>query len=139
MRVGMVAAGGRFFYTVPFRWVEPGTTVVWQLVQGSHSTTAYAEANGGPHRIPREASGWDSGVVSEPGATFERTFNVPGIYDYHCTPHEGLGMVGRLVVGFPDLGSQPALAEPEDSLPPASRTVISGLNAATRVLFAGQE
>jgi len=135
-RIGMYTSGdGRNFYTVPFRWVEPGTTVIWQLVQGSHSTTAYASANDRPHRIPEEAPGWDSGVASEPGATFERTFNVEGVYDYHCTPHESIGMVGRLVVGAPDPENEPALAEPPESLPATAREALSGLNAVTRVMF----
>ena len=134
--IGMLATSdGRTFYTVPIRWVEPGTTVIWQVVQGTHSTTAYAEANDKPHRIPTEAPGWDSGVGSEPGATFGRTFNVPGVYDYYCSPHEGLGMVGRLVVGVPDLASQPALAEPQDSLPAPAREALAGMNAITRAMF----
>lgn len=134
-RIGMTATGSGTFYTVPFRWVEPGTTVVWQLVQGSHSTTAYAEANGKPHRIPEDAPGWDSGVLSESGSTFARTFNVPGVYDYYCSPHESLGMVGRLVVGTPDLDEEPALADPQDSLPDAAQDALTGLNAVTRVMF----
>ena len=135
-RIGMITTGdGRNFYTVPFRWVQPGTTVIWQLVQGSHSATAYASANERPHRIPEEAPGWDSGVTSEPGATFERTFNVEGVYDYHCTPHESLGMVGRLVVGAPDLENEPALAAPQDSLPATAREALSALNALTRTMF----
>jgi plastocyanin len=135
-RIGMLATGsGQTFYTVPIRWVAQGTTVVWELVQGFHSTTAYAEANDKPHRIPDDASGWDSGVLSEPGTTFERTFNVPGVYDYHCTPHEGFGMVGRLVVGSPDLADQPALADPQESIPGPAREALAGLNAVTRVLF----
>ena len=135
-RIGLLTTEeGRNFYTVPFRWVEPGTAVVWQLVRGSHSTTAYAEANGRPDRVPAEASGWDSGVVSESGTTFERTFDVHGVYDYYCAPHESLGMVGRLVVGSPDLEDQPALAESQESLSTAAREALSGLNAATRVVF----
>jgi plastocyanin len=135
-RIGLLTTEeGRNFYTVPLRWVEPGTTVVWELVRGSHSTTAYAETNDKPGRIPPAASAWDSGVMTQPGATFERTFDVPGVYDYHCTPHEGLGMVGRLVVGSPDLGSQPALAEPQDSLPTAAREALTGLNVVTRTMF----
>lgn len=135
-QIGMITtANGQNFYTVPFRWVEPGTTVRWELIQGSHSTTAYAEMNNKPNRIPAEASAWDSGVKSEPGTTFERTFDVPGVYDYYCTPHEGLGMVGRLVVGSPNLETQPALAEPQDSLPSSVSEALSGLNVATRVIF----
>ena len=134
-RIGMLTTGGQNFYTVPIRWVEQGTTVVWQLVGGTHSTTAYAAANDKPNRIPSEAESWDSAVLTQSGATFERQFTVPGVYDYFCRPHEGLGMVGRLVVGSPDLSTLPALAEPQDSLPTAAQNALSALNALTRVVF----
>lgn len=135
-RIGMLATEtGQTFFTVPIRWVEPGTTVVWQLVQGGHSTTAYAAANGKPQRIPAGASAWDSGVLTEPGTTFEQTFTVPGVYDYYCSPHESLGMVGRLVVGSPDLSAEPAMAEPQAELPGTVREALSALNVLTRITF----
>ena len=129
------AENGANFYTVPIRWVEPEGTVTWELVQGTHSATAYAEANDRPQRIPADASGWDSGLLSESGATFEQTFDVPGVYDYFCRPHESLGMVGRLVVGTPDLANEPALADPQDSLPDATKEMLAALNAVTTATF----
>ena len=33
-----------------------------------------------------------------PGEIFQHTFTLPGTYDYFCEPHEGLDMLGRVVV-----------------------------------------
>jgi plastocyanin len=74
-------------------FVEPGTTVRFVVGEGSHSATAYED------RIPPTAQPFDSGVRSE--GSFEYTFEEPGTYDYYCTPHESMGMVGRVVVGQP--------------------------------------
>lgn len=80
--------------------VEPGALVRWINTGDVHTVTAYHPDNGKrPLRIPRDAEPWDSGYLMEPGATFERRFTVPGVYDYFCIPHEAAGMAGRLVVG----------------------------------------
>jgi plastocyanin len=78
-------------------WVESGGTVTWENASGSHSVTAYHPNNDKPLRIPTAASSFDSGVMSGDD-TFERTFTEPGVYNYYCTPHEGLGMVGLIIV-----------------------------------------
>ncbi|NHN42437.1 halocyanin [Halorubellus sp. JP-L1] len=136
IRIGMVSAtNGPNFYSDPVQWVEAGSTVTWELVQGAHTATAYAEANDRPQRVPADATGWDSGLLDERGATFERTFEAPGVYDYFCRPHESLGMVGRVVVGTPDLANEPALAEPQDSLPDAAAEMLAALNAVTTATF----
>lgn len=43
------------------------------------------------------SSGFDSGSLGQ-GATYVRKFDRPGTYDYHCTPHQAAGMVGRVIV-----------------------------------------
>lgn len=75
-------------------FVEPGTTVRFEIVAGAHSATAYED------RIPAGAAAFDSTVLSS--GDFEYTFEEPGTYDYYCLPHESVGMVGRVVVGEPD-------------------------------------
>jgi plastocyanin len=98
--------------------IEPGTTVTFVNASGSHSAEAYHPENGDkPLRIPEDASPWGSELYSEEGATFEHTFEVPGVHDYYCLPHESLGMVARIVVGSPQGG--PATEPPED-LPPGA-------------------
>ena len=83
-------------------WIPPGQTVRWVLHHDVHTTTAYHPANDRHSlRIPDGAEPWNSGFLLKPGAHFEVTFTVEGVYDYYCLPHEQAGMVGRLVVGRP--------------------------------------
>ncbi len=82
--------------------VEPGTTIRWVVEQNVHTTTAYHPENDMHSlRIPERAQPWNSGFLVQPGAHFEVTLSVVGVYDYFCAPHEIAGMVGRIVVGKP--------------------------------------
>ncbi|WP_435320184.1 plastocyanin/azurin family copper-binding protein [Haloarchaeobius sp. TZWSO28] len=109
-------------------WVEQGGTVTFELTSGAHTTTAYAPENDQPQRIPDAAEGWDSGTLTESGATFEQTFETPGVYDYYCIPHHGMGMIGSVIVGEPGTDGQPGLAEPQSELPADARSKITELN-----------
>lgn len=109
-------------------WVEQGGTVTWKLDSGSHTTTTYAEGNDRPQRIPDDASGWNSGTLSEPGTTFEHTFETVGVYDYFCIPHQTTGMIGTVIVGDPAPEGQPALEPPQDNLPSEAKEKIRSLN-----------
>lgn len=125
--VAMVSDDGHHFdpHVV---WIEPGGTVTWTLQSGSHTTTAYRSGGEKPQRIPDDADGWDSGILAEEGQTFEHTFDVEGVYDYFCQPHEGVGMVGSVIVGEPDPHDQPALEPPHEDLPDGAREVLEQLN-----------
>ncbi|UHQ96086.1 plastocyanin/azurin family copper-binding protein [Natrinema halophilum] len=112
--------------------IEPGESVTWTLESGSHTTTAYASANDRPQRIPDDAEAWDSGTISEQETTFEHTFETEGIYDYYCSPHERSGMIGSVVVGDPDLGSHPGMAEPQSELSDTAQEKIHELNEMVR-------
>ncbi|MEX2374675.1 MAG: plastocyanin/azurin family copper-binding protein [Dehalococcoidia bacterium] len=82
--------------------VAPGTTVRWTLSDGVHTATAYHPDNDGyALRIPKDAKPWDSGYLTEPGASYSVRLDVEGVYDYFCRPHELGGMAGRIVVGRP--------------------------------------
>lgn len=54
--------------------IVPGTTVVWR----NEDVVI--------HTATDDGGGWDSGEI-EPGASWSRTFDSPGTYAYHCTPH----------------------------------------------------
>jgi len=85
-------------------WIRPGRTLRWVMDSpgNPHTTTAYHPRNANHSlRIPEEATPWDSGFLVDPGSRFEVTLTVEGVYDYFCLPHEGAGMVGRIVVGRP--------------------------------------
>ncbi|GMG84920.1 hypothetical protein LNKW23_41360 [Paralimibaculum aggregatum] len=114
--------------------VAPGTTLrfVNDDAGNSHTATAYHPAIlDRPRRIPRGAEPWDSGFLL-PGESFEATLTVPGVYDYHCQPHEFGGMVGRIVVGTPGTpGWQPASREPGD-IPPEALAAFPPVGAILR-------
>jgi plastocyanin len=83
--------------------IRPGQTVRW-VNDGNnvHTATAYHPDNDAHSlRIPEASRPFDSGYLIEPGARFEITLPVQGVYDYFCTPHEAAGMVGRIIVGRP--------------------------------------
>jgi len=94
------ALGSRVWFDPIGLYVQPGTTVRWIARENVHTTTAYHPKNDRHSlRIPEGAVPWDSGFLVKPGATFDVTLTVPGVYDYYCVPHEAAGMIGRIVVG----------------------------------------
>jgi plastocyanin len=62
-----------------------GDTVRWNWINGSHTTTSTT--------IPAGAASWDHPLNSS-NTFFEYKVTVAGSYNYKCTPHEGMGMVG---------------------------------------------
>lgn len=118
-------------------WVEQGGTVTWELESGSHTATAYHEAVDRPRRIPDGANGWDSGTLSEAGATFDHTFETDGVYDYFCAPHEGSGMIGSVIVGEPEAAGQPGLEPPQEDLPDEAAAKIESLNERIKSALSG--
>jgi plastocyanin len=48
------------------------------------------------HTVTANDGSFDSGLL-DPGDTFDRVFDRPGTYAYHCTPHPF--MLGRVIVG----------------------------------------
>jgi len=77
--------------------VTPGTTVVW--------------VNQDPvaHTVTADDGSFDSGLI-QPGGTYQRTFQQPGTYPYHCRPHGGPGGVGMSGVVVVQAPGQPAPA-----------------------------
>ncbi|GAB7013025.1 plastocyanin/azurin family copper-binding protein [Halolamina salina] len=121
--VEMVTSDDGSYYFDPIGlFVEAGTTVTFENASGNHSATAYAESNDAAERIPEGATAFDSGILSEQGATFEHTFETTGTYDYFCLPHKSLGMVGRVVVG--EAGGPAEGSMPPDGDVPESGTIV---------------
>ena len=124
-QIQMVTQNSDYYFDPIGLFVEPGTTVEWVLESGTHSTTAYAESNTGANvtRIPQDAEPWDSGILSEQGASFSYTFDVTGTYDYFCIPHKTLGMIARIVCGEPgDVEGDP----PDGDVPSEQAIVQQG-------------
>ncbi len=117
-------------------WIEEGGTVTWKNQKGAHTVTSYSENNNKPRRIPDSAEGWDSGYVTGQGSTYSRTFEEEGVYDYFCLPHEGMGMVGTVIVGTPDdWEDSNALQPPQDELPSGAKKEIKKLNEEVREIL----
>ncbi|WP_276259019.1 cupredoxin domain-containing protein [Haloglomus litoreum] len=116
-------------------WVEPGATVTFVNESGTHSAAAYHPDNGKPQRIPDGAASFDSGLLTEEGATWEHTFETEGVYDIYCEPHEQLGMIGTVLVGKPDAHGQPGLAEPQGEMSEAVASKISSLNGQVNTML----
>ena len=112
--------------------IETGGTVTWTNESGNHSATAYHPDNDEPRRTPADAETWDTAVIRKNGRSASHTFETPGVYDYFCIPHEGLGKVGTVVVGDPNPDDQPGLEPPGDDLPQGARTKLETLNAKVR-------
>jgi plastocyanin len=70
-----VKAGMRNFAFTPAKLeIGAGTTIAWtNNDQMAHSVTS-------------DDGSWDSGLI-EPGATWQRSFETPGSFAFHCTPH----------------------------------------------------
>ncbi len=65
--------------------VTVGDTMRWVWVSGSHTTTSTT--------IPSGAGTWNSNINSTT-TSFEYKVTVAGSYNYKCTPHAAMGMVG---------------------------------------------
>lgn len=67
--------------------IDRGQTVRWRNTTSTFHTvtpdghTAFAERQ-----------------TNAVGQTFQTRFDTPGRYEYHCAPHEGLGMRGVIIV-----------------------------------------
>ncbi len=73
--------------------IDPGDTIRWLWVEGFHNVVSGFPESGNTGEF--FFSGPPTGV---PGTTFEFTFNEPGVYGYHCHPHEELGMISSITV-----------------------------------------
>ncbi|WP_435349322.1 halocyanin domain-containing protein [Haloarchaeobius sp. HRN-SO-5] len=87
VEVGAQGNGGAFAFGPAAVRVDAGTTVVWEWT-----------GDGGSHNVSASDGGFESDLVGDSGYTFEQTFDSAGTVKYVCTPHEGLGMKGAVVV-----------------------------------------
>lgn len=110
--------------------VKPGDTVKWVIKEGTHTATSYTPDNADVDtgRIPEGAQSFNSGNLSEKGATYTYTFTETGTYDYYCVPHKQLGMVGRIVCGEPGgPGTEGSIPNaPGSGVMPSSKDIVDG-------------
>ncbi len=113
--------------------IQVGETVEWRNVQGFHNV------NGTTNTYPNNPESFGNGGASSAAWTYQYTFTTPGVYDYQCDPHVGVGMVGTITVeagrgNYPlytigDITTNNADGEP-DSLGVACevRGIVHGVN-----------
>jgi pseudoazurin len=68
--------------------VEAGDTVKFVATDKSHNTASIEGM------LPEGSTPWKGKINEEVTITFD----VPGFYGYKCTPHQGMGMVGLVIV-----------------------------------------
>jgi plastocyanin len=117
--------------------IAVGGTVTWVNKSGRHGVAAYHPRNDRQRRIPKAASSWSSGPLTT-GESFSQTLSVEGIYDYYCPPHEGMGMIGSIVVGNPSIKNQPGLTPPANMPTSKASTKLKELNKRTRTALASE-
>jgi plastocyanin len=79
---------GNFYFNPSSLNVNVGDIVKWVWVEGSHTTTSTS--------IPGGAASWNEPITAS-NQTYSYTVTTAGTYDYVCTPHAGMGMVGSFV------------------------------------------
>ena len=75
-------------YSIEVAKIDVGDTIEWLPKNEGHNV----EFLGGPdfNSLPEK---------SDLNAFYSVTFNLPGVYLYHCTPHGNMGMLGLVIVG----------------------------------------
>lgn len=87
-------AGDKPYYFSPDKLtIQPGDTVTFVNAQEDMHDVMFV---GVPKGVDEMIM---SPVHNKEGEKFSHTFTTPGTYDFHCHPHEALGMKGTLIVG----------------------------------------
>lgn len=77
-----------FAYDPAGMFISEGTEVTWEW-----------DHDGDSHTVTHDnGDEFDSGIISGEGETFTHTFEDTGTYLIICTPHQGIGMLGAVVV-----------------------------------------
>lgn len=126
--VAMITTDEGFHFDPHVTRVTVGGSVTFVNESGSHSAAAYHPDNDRSLRMPEAAAPWDTGLMTEAGAEQEVSFDTEGVYQYYCRPHEGMGMIGALIVGEPDAHGQPGLEPPQDAFSGRAAEKIEELN-----------
>ena len=89
------AISGRVYFDKSRLVIQPGDTVNWVQddADNPHNVAAY------PTRIPFGTKPFESPMLKKKGEAWSMTFRKEGTYEYHCHPHEAVGMRATIVVG----------------------------------------
>ncbi|HKR05110.1 MAG TPA: T9SS type A sorting domain-containing protein [Bacteroidia bacterium] len=81
-----------FFFSPTDLSVVVGDTIQWMWGSGNHTTTSTS--------VPSGAATWDQ-LINNASMTFDYVVLVPGTYQYQCTFHISMGMVGEFTASNP--------------------------------------
>lgn len=99
--------------------IAPGTTVNFVWVTSTHNIVVDSQ--------PAGADWAGHETIENEGFEVSHTFEVEGTYEFHCDPHEGLGMIGTIEVAQ-DAGGTPTAGEHAGPvIPDAAKTIGLGL------------
>ncbi|MEI8005907.1 MAG: T9SS type A sorting domain-containing protein [Bacteroidota bacterium] len=84
---------GNYYFNPANLNVTVGDTVKWVWVAGSHTTTSGT--------IPAGAASWDH-LINSSNQTYSYAVTVAGVFNYVCTPHASMGMVGSFTAASPN-------------------------------------
>lgn len=76
--------------------INVGETVLWDNVDGEHNV------DGRQQTYPGNPESFYSGEAADAPWEYTFTFNTEGSYQYECTPHAALGMIGSITVIDPN-------------------------------------
>lgn len=80
------------FFSPDALTINVGDMVTWNNTGGTHNV------NGTLAAYPGNPEGFGNGAAAPAPWSYSFTFTQPGTYEYHCDPHQGLGMTGTITV-----------------------------------------
>ncbi|MBK7383824.1 MAG: T9SS type A sorting domain-containing protein [Flavobacteriales bacterium] len=96
---GSTSGGTPPYYTPQNLVITIGDIVHWVNVSGTHSV------NGSFTEFPANPEGFSSGQPANGGWTWDHTFTIPGLYNYHCTQQgHAATQFGTITVTDPNTG-----------------------------------
>jgi len=106
-----VGPGGNTVFDPETVYIQPGGTIEWEWASSGHNVAPDSE------NLPEGTEWAGHETIEDEGFTYSHQFTVTGEYPYVCTPHEGVGMVGSVVVnesGQAPGGGEGATLNPEE-------------------------
>ena len=86
---------GKYYFSPNKMTIQPGDTVTFVNAQDDMHDVMFVDV---PKAVDEMIM---SPMFEKKGDKYSYTFTVPGTYQFHCHPHEALGMKGTLIVGTP--------------------------------------
>jgi len=90
----IAVAPGSFRFDPETFEIPAGSTVLWVWEAGGHNVKPAAT----PADSDWSGTPGDDGTTYSSGYEYAYTFTVPGEYEYHCVPHQSIGMTGSFTV-----------------------------------------